>query len=78
MGPRECQLLALLCVALSLTLFPLGGADVTSGLYLGTRSFASPSVIMGPILDTIVVSRDVASMLCEELAWHVNMYLLCL
>jgi hypothetical protein len=32
---------------------------------------------MGPILDTIVVSLDVAGMLCEELGWCVNMSLLC-
>jgi hypothetical protein len=31
---------------------------------------------MGPILDIVVISRDVAGVLCKELGWHVNMCLL--
>jgi hypothetical protein len=31
---------------------------------------------MGPILDTVVVSHDVAGTSCEELGWRANMCLL--
>jgi hypothetical protein len=39
--------------------------------------YCRPTTIMGPILDTVVVSCDVVGTSCEELGWHVNMYLLC-
>jgi hypothetical protein len=40
--PRKCQLLAMPCVTLSLTVFVLGGSDPTSRLRLGTLSFCRP------------------------------------
>jgi hypothetical protein len=58
-APRKCQLLATLCVVLSLALFALGGADPTSKFCLRTLSIAGPSIIMGPIWDTLVVSHAV-------------------
>jgi hypothetical protein len=70
------QMLATLCVALSLTLVALGGSDPTGEFCLGTMSVADPSAIMGPVLDTIVVSCGVEGTLCEELGWHVNSCLL--
>jgi hypothetical protein len=41
-----CQLLATLCAALSLTLFALGGADLTGGFCLRTLSFGRPTTIV--------------------------------
>jgi hypothetical protein len=32
--------------------------------------------IMGPILDTVVVSHDVVVALCKEWEWHINLCLL--
>jgi hypothetical protein len=52
-------MLATLYVALSLALFALGGADSTGGFYLRTLSFGRPMIIMGPVLDTVVISRAV-------------------
>jgi hypothetical protein len=66
MGPQVCQLLATLCVSLSLTLFAMGSGDPTGRFYLRTLSFSRPMTIMGPILDTVVVSRVVERMICEE------------
>jgi hypothetical protein len=40
MGPQVHQLLATLCVALSLTLFALGGADPIRGFCLQTLGFS--------------------------------------
>jgi hypothetical protein len=34
------------------------------------------TAIVGPILDTIAISRDVADTSCEELGWRVNSCLL--
>jgi hypothetical protein len=56
MEPYVCQLLATLCVALSLTLFALGGVDPTEGFYIQTLSFSRVMIIVGPILDTVVAS----------------------
>jgi hypothetical protein len=66
MGPRVCQLLPTLCVALSLALSALGGADPTGGFFLRTLSFNRPTVIMEPVLDTVVVSRVVEGKVCDE------------
>jgi hypothetical protein len=53
MGPRVCQLLATHCVALSLTLSALGGADPIGRFCLETQSISRPMTIMRPILDTV-------------------------
>jgi hypothetical protein len=70
MGPRVCQLLATLwhtlCVALSLTLFALGGTDPASEFYLRTVSFSRHMTIVGPVLDMVVVSLDVEGVRCKE------------
>jgi hypothetical protein len=64
--PRKCQLLATPYVALSLALFALGGSDPTNMFCLGTLSFASPSVIMGPVWDTITVSCAIVTGVMRE------------
>jgi hypothetical protein len=65
--PRKCQLLATLCVALSLALFALGGADPTGEFCLRTLGFVGPSAIMSPIFYMIAVSHAViACVMCEE------------
>jgi hypothetical protein len=64
-GPRVCQLLATLYVALSLALFALGGADPTGGFCLRTVSFSRPMTITGSILDTVAVSHAVEGVVCE-------------
>jgi hypothetical protein len=64
--PRKFQLLATLCVALSFALFALGGANPTSRCCLRTLRFVGSSTIVGPIFDMIIISLDVASMICEE------------
>jgi hypothetical protein len=69
-------MMATLCVASSLALVALYGSDLTGGFCLRTQSVAGPSTIMGPILDTVDVSRDVEGVSCEELAWLVNSFLL--
>jgi hypothetical protein len=71
-----CQLLATLCVALSLTLFTLGGANPTDRFCLRTLSYCRPMAIVGPVLDTIAISYDVADTSCKKLGWLVNMCLL--
>jgi hypothetical protein len=76
MASRACQLLATLCVALSLALFAQGSTDPTGGFYLQTLSYCRHTSIMGPVLDTVVVSHDVVGASCEKLGWHVNMCLL--
>jgi hypothetical protein len=68
------QLLAIIYVTLSLALFALGGAQPAGGFYLRTLSFGRTMPIMGPVLDTIVVSCVVAGMMCEELGRYVNIY----
>jgi hypothetical protein len=74
MGSRVCQLLATLCVSLSLALFAPGSADPTGGFSLRTLSYSRPTAIMGPILDTVVIYRSVEGMLCEESRGRVSVY----
>jgi hypothetical protein len=62
--------------ASSLILFAQGGAELTGEFCLKTLSYCGPTSIMGAILNTVVVSHDVAGVSCEELGWHVNMCLL--
>jgi hypothetical protein len=69
-------LLATLYVTLSLALFALGDVDPTEGFCLRTLSYCRLMTMVGPILDTVAVSREVVGASCEELAWHVNMCLL--
>jgi hypothetical protein len=70
-------LLATLCLALSLALFALGGADLTSAVCLRALSFGKSTAIVGPVLDTVVISHDViVGMVCEESGRHVNIGLL--
>jgi hypothetical protein len=76
MGPWMHQLLATLCVALSLTMFTRGDVDPVSGFCLLILSYGRPTTIMGPVLDIVAVSHDVAGALHEESRWHVNMYLM--
>jgi hypothetical protein len=59
-------LLATLCVALSLTLFALGGADPTGGFCLRNLSFSRHTIIVGATLDTVAVSHAVDGAVCEE------------
>jgi uncharacterized integral membrane protein len=66
MGPQVCQLLATYYVTLSLTLFALGGADLTDEFCLRTLSFSGLTVIVGLILGTVVVSHVVEGGICEE------------
>jgi hypothetical protein len=61
-----CQLLATLCVTLSLALFALGGADPTGRFCLRILSFVRPTTIVRPIFDTVVVSLGVEGMVCDE------------
>jgi hypothetical protein len=67
MGPQLRQLLATLCVASSLALFTWGGADPTGGFCIRTLSYSRPMANMGPILDMVAVSHDLAGASCEEL-----------
>jgi hypothetical protein len=60
MGPRAGQLLATLCVALSIALCAMCGTDLIGGFCLRTQNFAARLSIVGPILDMVTVSRDVA------------------
>jgi hypothetical protein len=39
-------------------------------------SFAGPSIILGPISDTVVVSHNVEGASYQELGWHINSFLL--
>jgi hypothetical protein len=77
MGPRMHQLLITLCVTSSLSLFALGGSDLTGGICLRTLSCCRPTVIMGPVLDTVAISRDVEGASFKEFGWCVNLCLLC-
>jgi hypothetical protein len=61
------QMLPTLCVASSLALFAMGGSDLTGGFHLGTLSVGGPLAIVGPILDTVVITLNVEGALCEEL-----------
>jgi hypothetical protein len=54
-----------------------GWLRLTGGFSLRTLSCCRPTTIMGLILDTFTVSRDVAGMSCEELERLVIMGLLC-
>jgi hypothetical protein len=56
---RKCQLLATLCVALSLAFIALGGVDPISKFCLRTLSFAGPSLITEPICDTVALSHAI-------------------
>jgi hypothetical protein len=76
MGSWVCLMLATLCVTSSLAQFIRGGVDQASGFCLKTLSCCRPTAIVGPILDTIIVSHDVMGTSCEELERHVNMGLL--
>jgi hypothetical protein len=53
------QMLVTICVALSLTLVALGDSNLASGFHLRTLSVASLSAIVGPVLDTVVVSHNI-------------------
>jgi hypothetical protein len=45
-----------------------------SGVFcLRTLSVGRPSVIMGPIFDTVVISLNVEGASCEELGWRVKL-----
>jgi hypothetical protein len=66
MGPRVCQLLATLCVALSHTPFVLGDTDQTGGFCLRTLSFGRPMTIMGLVFDMVAISCDVEGPIHEE------------
>jgi hypothetical protein len=76
MGPRVRQLLAIFCVAFSLALFALGSTDLVGGFCLRTMSYSRPMSIVGPVLDTTIVSCAIVGVLCEELGRRVNMGLL--
>jgi hypothetical protein len=78
MGPQMHQMLATLCVTLSLALVALGSSDPTGRFHLGTLSVAGFSANVGPILDTVAVSCGVEGTSCEELGWRINLCLLCL
>jgi hypothetical protein len=67
MGSQVHQLLATLCVALSLALFTLGGTDPTDEFCLRTLCYSRPTTIVGPVLDTVAISRAIVGTLCEEL-----------
>jgi hypothetical protein len=66
MGPRVCQLLTTHCVALSLVLFALGGANSTGEFCLRTLSFSRPTKIVGPILDMVAISYTIEGPIREE------------
>jgi hypothetical protein len=65
---------AILCVALSLALFALCSADPTDRFCLRTLNFGRPMPIVGPILDIVVVFRNVVGMMCEESGRRANVY----
>jgi hypothetical protein len=55
-----------------------GSTDPASRFCLRTLSFGSSTPIMGPILDTVVVSCiAIVGAMCKELGRHVNVGLLC-
>jgi hypothetical protein len=58
------------------TLFAQGGTDPTGGYCIRTLSICRQTEIMGPILDTVAISRDVVGAPCKELGWLVNICLL--
>jgi hypothetical protein len=49
-----------------LTLFALGGADLTGGFCLSTLSSSRPTTIVGLVLDTVVVSHAIEGTRSEE------------
>jgi hypothetical protein len=59
MGHQVRQILAILCVALSLALVGLGGFDPNGGFCLRTLSFGRPHTNCGVVLDTVAVSHNV-------------------
>jgi hypothetical protein len=65
-GARVHQMLAIVCVALSLALVALGCSDPTGVFHLGTLSFCRPLGNHGAVLDTVVGSHDVDGVSCEE------------
>jgi hypothetical protein len=78
MGRRIHLLLATLCVTSSRALVALGSSSLIGGFWLRILSFADPTTIVGPILDTVAVSRDVegASYECK-LIFTVPFYRAC-
>jgi hypothetical protein len=74
MGLWMCQLLATSCVDLSLALFALGGSNPSGGFRLQTLSIGRPTVIVWPILDTVVISLSAEGMICEEQEGCLNIY----
>jgi hypothetical protein len=61
---------------LTLGMFAQGNTDPAGGFCLQTLSRCSPTGIVGPVMDTVVISHDVTNMSCKESGWRVNMYLL--
>jgi hypothetical protein len=56
----------------------LGAPAAGHPLYhLRTLSYSRPMVIVGPVLDTVAISRAIVGTSCKELGRHVNMGLLC-
>jgi hypothetical protein len=53
-----------------------GGADLAGGFCLRNLSYNRSTTIMGPIWDTIALSRSVVDASCEEFGRRVNMGLL--
>jgi hypothetical protein len=77
MGSRVAPQLVTLCVALSLALFSLGGPDPGGWFFLRILRFGRPMAIVGPILDTVVISHAiVVGTMCVESGRPVNMGLL--
>jgi hypothetical protein len=70
-APAACHIL---CVALSLPLFALDSTDPTSGFCLGNLSLGMPTTIVGSILDTVVISRDVKGTTCGKSGRCVSVY----
>jgi hypothetical protein len=53
-------------VSLSLALLIFGGADPAGGFCLRTLSSSSPTAIVRPILDMVVVFHAIEGMMCKE------------
>jgi hypothetical protein len=67
MGYLMRQLLATICVALSLTLVALDNSDPSNGFLLRSLSFIMIPTIEGPIGDTTYVSLvGTVGAICEE------------
>jgi hypothetical protein len=67
-------MLATYCITLSLSLFALGGADLTGGFCLSTLSYSRPTTIVRPILNMVVISRTVEGMIYEESGRRASVY----